>query len=110
MISSERNSRAGSAIMQQNPIMPLLRVGCCALMALASGMITSRAAEPISFEGKTVTMMIGSAAGGGTDASGRLIARFLGKYLPGNPTVIVKNVPGAQGMTSMNYFANQVAP
>ena len=48
----------------------------------------SAAAEPVSFKGKTVTMIIGFAAGGGTDLSGRLIASFLGKYLPGEPTVI----------------------
>jgi putative tricarboxylic transport membrane protein len=70
----------------------------------------SSAAEPVSFKGKTVTMIIGFAAGGGTDLSGRLIAAYLGKYLPGEPTVIVQNMPGAEGMTAMNFFANQSKP
>jgi len=70
----------------------------------------AQAAEPVSFAGKTVTMIISSAPGGGTDGAGRVIAQFLTKHLPGNPTVVVKNVPGAQGITAMNYFVSQVAP
>jgi tripartite-type tricarboxylate transporter receptor subunit TctC len=66
--------------------------------------------EPVSFKGKTVTMIIGFAAGGGTDLAGRAIAAHLGKYLPGEPNVIVQNVPGAEGMTAMNYFANVAKP
>jgi tripartite-type tricarboxylate transporter receptor subunit TctC len=81
-----------------------------ALVTLALGASAAQADEPVSFKGKTITMIIGSAPGGGTDSSGRLIANFLGKNLPGKPTVIVKNFPGAQGMTSMNYFVKQVAP
>jgi|tagenome__1003787_1003787.scaffolds.fasta_scaffold20970746_2 tripartite-type tricarboxylate transporter receptor subunit TctC len=77
------------------------------VVAASSGAI---AAEPVSFKGKTVTMIIGFAAGGGTDLSGRLIAAYLGKYLPGEPAVIVQNMPGAEGMTAMNFFANQSKP
>jgi len=78
------------------------------LAAFATG--SARADEPVSFKGKTVTMIIGFAAGGGTDLAGRLIAAHLGKYLPGQPNVIVQNIPGAEGMTAMNYFANQAKP
>jgi tripartite-type tricarboxylate transporter receptor subunit TctC len=67
-------------------------------------------AQSVSFAGRTVTMMIGYAAGGGTDASGRVIASLLDKYLPGAPTVIVRNMPGADGMTAANYFVQQIAP
>jgi hypothetical protein len=58
---------------------------------------------------KTVNLIISSAAGGGTDAYGRLVAAFLEKYLPGSPTVIPRNIPGADGTTAMNYMAQQVA-
>jgi tripartite-type tricarboxylate transporter receptor subunit TctC len=81
---------------------------CLALLITTLG--TATAADPVSFKDKTVTMVIGFAAGGGTDLSGRLIAAFLGKYLPGQPTVIVQNMPGAEGMTAMNFFAQQVKP
>jgi tripartite-type tricarboxylate transporter receptor subunit TctC len=62
------------------------------------------------FKGKTVTLIVGAPAGGGTDATGRLIAPFLSKYLPGNPGVVVQNMPGADGVVAANYFVQQVRP
>jgi tripartite-type tricarboxylate transporter receptor subunit TctC len=88
----------------------LLRATSFSLAVLLAVPHSAVAAEPVSFKGKTVTMIIGFAAGGGTDLSGRLIAAYLGKYLPGQPTVIVQNMPGAEGMTAMNFFANQPKP
>ncbi len=70
----------------------------------------SPAAAQVSFQGKTVTMIIGFAAGGGTDAYGRLAATFFATYLPGQPTVVPRNVPGAEGITAMNYIIQQVTP
>ena len=52
-------------------------------------------------------MLVGTPAGGGTDAAGRLVAPFLTKYLPGNPTVIVRNMPGAEGLVALNHFVQQ---
>jgi tripartite-type tricarboxylate transporter receptor subunit TctC len=63
-----------------------------------------------SFQGKTVTLIISSAAGGGTDAYGRLVGASFEKYLPGTPTVVPRNIPGADGLTAMNYMVQQVAP
>jgi tripartite-type tricarboxylate transporter receptor subunit TctC len=80
-----------------------------ALLTLVLG-ASAASAEPVSFAGKTITMIIGSAPGGGTDGAGRVIAQFFTKHLPGHPTVVVKNVPGAQGITAMNFFVKQVAP
>src|SRR5262245_15545229 len=52
--------------------------------------------EPVAFGGKQIKVMIGySPTGYGYDTYGRLIARHLGKYLPGNPTIIPQNRPGA---------------
>ena len=84
------------------------RLPCCSIaLSLA---VAALAAEPVSFKGRTITMVIGYAPGGGTDLSGRLIASYLGSRLPGNPAVIVQNVPGADGLTEMNYFVQQVRP
>jgi tripartite-type tricarboxylate transporter receptor subunit TctC len=77
---------------------------CAAILVLAAG---NACAQGVSFRGRTVTMVIGYAAGGGTDAAGRLIAALLARHLPGDPTVIVQNVPGADGMTAMNLFVQQ---
>ena len=67
-------------------------------------------AEPVSFKGKTVNMIIGFPPGGGTDASGRLIANYLAKYLPGAPTVVSRNMPGVDGITALNYLVQQTKP
>src|SRR5437667_11726845 len=68
-----------------------------------------RAEEPVSFKGKSVRLLIGFPVGGGTDVSARLVARFLAKYLPDEPVIVPQNMPGADGMQSMNYMAQQVA-
>src|SRR5882672_4043751 len=68
------------------------------------------AQESVTFRGKTITLIVGSAPGGGTDATGRVIAPFLTKYLPGNPAVVVQNMPGADGLVASNYFVQQIKP
>jgi tripartite-type tricarboxylate transporter receptor subunit TctC len=85
------------------------KIDLCILAALF-GVSAATAQTAISFQGKTITMVIGFAAGGGTDAFGRLAATFLAGRLPGAPNVIVRNVPGAEGITAMNYVVQQVAP
>src|SRR5438128_12535328 len=87
-----------------------LRIGLLALIGLSCALLAARADEPVSFQGKTITMIVGSPAGGGTDTSARLIASLLANHLPGRPAVVVRNIPGAQGITAMNYFVKQVAP
>ena len=71
---------------------------------------TASAQEAFTLAGKTVTMIIGPPPGGGTDTSGRMIAQYLAKYLPGSPQIVVHNMPGADGMVAMNYFAQQAKP
>ena len=80
------------------------------LLACVLGCSAAFAEEAVSFHGKTINMIIGFPPGGGTDAYGRVVATSLEKYLPGNPTVVVKNVPGADGVTSMNFMVQQVVP
>lgn len=79
--------------------------------ALMVVVMPSRPADAQAFsKGKSITMLITSNSGGPTDAYGRLVARFLGKYLPGSPSVIVQNMPGASGITATNYFVHQTRP
>jgi len=61
------------------------------------------------YKGRTVELVIGTTPGGSYDLYGRLIARNLGKHIPGNPTVIVKNMPGAGHLRMTNWLYN-VAP
>jgi tripartite-type tricarboxylate transporter receptor subunit TctC len=61
------------------------------------------------YQGKTVRIVVGYPPGGGFDVISRVIAKTLPKYIPGNPTVIVDNMPGAASMVGLNYVYN-VAP
>jgi tripartite-type tricarboxylate transporter receptor subunit TctC len=80
------------------------------LLAFLLGTSAAAAQEAISFQGKTVNMIVSSEPGGGTDAFARLVAQYLSNYLPGLPSVVVRNVPGAGGITGMNYMVQQAAP
>jgi tripartite-type tricarboxylate transporter receptor subunit TctC len=59
------------------------------------------------YKGKTVTFVVGFAAGGGFDTYTRLIARHFGKHVPGNPTIVVENRTGAGSLVAANYLFNQ---
>jgi tripartite-type tricarboxylate transporter receptor subunit TctC len=61
-------------------------------------------ALPDYFSGKTITIYVSNPPAGGYDLYARLLARHLGRNLPGNPKVIVANMPGAQGFTGANYL------
>src|SRR5947208_6153604 len=58
------------------------------------------------FRGKSVDLYIGTSVGGGYDAYGRMLARHIGKYLPGSPTIVPKNMEGGGGMRLANYLSN----
>ena len=83
-----------------------------ALFVAASVILISpaTASAAVDFRGKTVAMVIGSEPGGGTDRTGRLLAAYFEKYLPGNPTIVVRNMPGAEGVTALNYVVQQTKP
>lgn len=61
-------------------------------------------AEP--YKGKTIRIIVGLSTGGGYDRAARLIAKHMGKSIPGNPDVIVQNMPGAGSVTAANYVYN----
>jgi tripartite-type tricarboxylate transporter receptor subunit TctC len=74
---------------------------------LASAPASTRAqADPVAdfYRGKTIHILIGVNVGGGYDMEARLIARFLGKHIPGNPTVVPQNMIGAGGIKMANYL------
>jgi hypothetical protein len=58
------------------------------------------------YRGKSVDLYVGTSVGGGYDAYGRMLARHLGKYLPGNPTIVPKNMEGGGGMRLANFLYN----
>jgi tripartite-type tricarboxylate transporter receptor subunit TctC len=78
--------------------------------ALAVAGLVARPADAADFySGKTIAFIIGSSVGGGYDTYSRLIANHIGDHLPGHPTVVPQNMPGAGGIRAANYLYN-VAP
>src|SRR3546814_17575010 len=61
------------------------------------------------FAGKQIELLIGTTPGGGYDTYGRLVARHMGDYIPGKPTLVPKNMPGAGSNKATGYIYN-VAP
>ena len=87
---------------------------CLASISAVAALGFTAASAPVSnaeeiYEGKTIRVLIGFAAGGGYDRYGRQVARHIGKHLPGKPNVVAVNMPGAGSMKLVNYLYN-VAP
>ena len=80
------------------------------LLVAAIGLAVAPLAMAQSFAGKTVTIIVGYKPGGGYDATARLLARHLPKHIPGNPTVIVQNMPGANSVIAANHVYNVAKP
>lgn len=80
-----------------------------ALLASSVASTTSVASAQESFKNKRISIVCGCSAGGVYDAFSRIMAQYLPQYVPGNPTVIVQNMPGAGGAVSANYVYT-VAP
>src|SRR5260370_35444075 len=61
------------------------------------------------YSGRTVTMLVGTSPGGINDISARLVARYLSRFIAGNPTIIVQNNPGSGGLVTPNrlYFNSE---
>jgi tripartite-type tricarboxylate transporter receptor subunit TctC len=68
-----------------------------------------RAQEPY-FKGKTITILRGGRPGGSGDMQARALIPFLKKYIPGNPTIVIENMPGAAGMKAVNFAYTSAKP
>jgi tripartite-type tricarboxylate transporter receptor subunit TctC len=92
---TERDSRATSCV-----------VFAAALLAVAGLMAPNAQADALSdfYRGKTVNVLIGVGAGGEYDLQARLVAKHIGRHIPGNPSVVPQNMTGASGLKMQNYL------
>jgi tripartite-type tricarboxylate transporter receptor subunit TctC len=84
---------------------PGLRI-VLAVLAMLPMAVAPAASQDDFYRGKTVTIVIPIGPGGAYDAYARLITRHMGRHLPGNPTMIARNMPGAGGVIASNYVYN----
>jgi tripartite-type tricarboxylate transporter receptor subunit TctC len=81
--------------------------GLILFLAATIGFGSARA-EPVAefYRGKTIDLLIGAAAGGGYDLAGRTLAPYMSRHIRGNPTLVVRTMPGAGGLVLANYLYN----
>ncbi|HET8564495.1 MAG TPA: tripartite tricarboxylate transporter substrate-binding protein, partial [Candidatus Binatia bacterium] len=80
------------------------------LLLLSSFPSQARAQADAFYKGKTIRIVVGSTPGGFYDRWARLLARFMGKYIPGNPELIAQNMPGAGSVIATNHVFNVAKP
>jgi tripartite-type tricarboxylate transporter receptor subunit TctC len=80
-------------------------VAAAVIAATTAGPARAQSVEQF-YKGRQVTMVVGSAPGGINDISARFVARYLGHYIPGNPSIVVQNQPGAGGIAAANRLYN----
>ncbi len=87
------------------------RLSCIAVVSLAWLAPDMARAQPVAdfYRGKQLSLVIGTSAGNDYDFRGRLIARHMGKHIPGNPTIVTRNMPGGGGIQAANWLA-AIAP
>jgi tripartite-type tricarboxylate transporter receptor subunit TctC len=83
-------------------------LGVAWAVAVAAMPAGAQAPQPF-YKGKQIVMLIASGAGGGYDTYARALARYMPKYISGNPTIVPKNVPGAGGLIAANTLYNNTA-
>lgn len=94
----------------------VLLVAACAPPAAAPPAAAPTLALPSTptpqpfYAGKTIRFVVGYTAGGGYDTYARLFAKYIGKYIPGNPTAIVENMPGGGSLVAANYVYKVAKP
>ena len=82
----------------------------CAAVVLFALAAPLQAQSKNFYEGKVITFLVGSSAGGGTDLTARLLARHMERYIPGKPRIDIANKPGAGGMIAANELYNLKKP
>jgi tripartite-type tricarboxylate transporter receptor subunit TctC len=90
---------------------PLATIAVATIIVLPVLGETAARAQPVAdfYRGKTITAVVGTSPGGDYDLRLRMVARHIGRHIPGNPTVVVNNMPGGGGLVVANWLAN-VAP
>src|SRR5262245_64856800 len=77
-----------------------------ALAAVLAASIAAPAAAQDFFAGRSIELLIGAPPGGGYDIYGRVVARHIGRHIPGNPNIVPKNMPGAGSARAAGFIAN----
>ena len=93
--------------MERNAFDPLPVIVALLLLTIQ---VSEATAQDSFYRGKTIRLIVGLAPGGGFDTYSRVIARHIGKHIPGHPTTLVENMPGAASLVAANYVYTAARP
>ena len=84
------------------------RILLAATALVASFLHAPAQAQPVDdfYRGRNLMLVVGYGPGGGYDVYARVMARFIGRHVPGNPNVVVQNMPGAGSLLATNFLYN----
>ena len=82
----------------------LLRIAACCMASTIAPALADDVA--LFYKGRTLTMLIGTSTGGDVDGRARMLARHMGRHIPGNPAIVPRNMPGAVGAVAANWMSN----
>src|ERR1700722_2123178 len=99
LVSASRMERGMNLCVRLDPLAGLVAMGLSGASARADDVADY-------FQGRTITLVAGFNVGGGADAYARIIARHLGRHIPGGPAVVVKNMQGAGSVLAANHIFN----
>ena len=91
--------------MKQRMVIGLLLLSCLYFGSVATGL-----AQESFYKGKSIRLIVGSTPGGFYDRWARFFARYMPKYIPGNPEIAVQNMPAAGSLVAANYVYNVAKP
>jgi tripartite-type tricarboxylate transporter receptor subunit TctC len=86
------------------------RAALAVSVAVAGTAVCVAAAEPINYEGARIELIVPFSPGGGADTYARVVAPYLQKHLPGQPTILVRNIPGGGSVPGANQFEAKAKP
>lgn len=104
-------AKSMNEVVMMTPVGLHVQLTVMAAIGVALGMHGPAQAQSATefYKGKTITVSVGSGSGGGYDTHARLLARHIGRFIPGNPGLIVQNMPGGEGFTQANFLYNIAA-
>ena len=94
--------------MSAGPKIRARRLALGVLMIAGAGLDAGAVAQPVAefYRGKNITMLIGYTSGGGYDIYARVLSRHMGRHIPGNPSIVPQNMPGAGSLRLANFLYN----
>jgi tripartite-type tricarboxylate transporter receptor subunit TctC len=107
--SSFREGMVGTQKAREAVVNSAIRWRAVILLGALLALISPAQAQEDFYKDKTLRIIVGSAPGGGYDAYARLVSEHMRRHIPGNPTIVVQNMPGAGSLVATNHIAN-VAP